>query len=891
MTPHTTHQESPLPRELANWFAGEGWRPYSFQTEAWQRWNEGRSGLIHVPTGAGKTYAAYLGPLGDCVRAIAARGPGKSPPDGLAVLYITPLRAVSRDIEKALCRPVESLGLPIRVESRTGDTSTALRARQRKRPPHVLITTPESLTLMLTQDDAPELFKGLRAVIIDEWHELLSCKRGVQVELALARLRRMTPTLRTWALSATLRDVHAAARAAVGVDAPEPAIVTASIDRPIVVSSLLPLSVDRFPWAGHLGISMLEPLLAFLDPARSTLIFTNTRSQAERWFQAILTARPEWAERLALHHGSIDREVRERVEAQLKSGETTLAVCTSSLDLGVDFAPVERVVQIGSPKGIARLIQRAGRSGHRPGATCEVVCVPTHALELIEIAAAREAIRAGRIEERPTLQRPLDALVQHLVTCGFGDGFDPEALFEEVRASVSYRTLTREEFGWCLELVEYGGATLKAYPEHHRIVRRDGRCVVSSRRLAAIHRLNIGTITSDATIAIRLVRGGMLGSIEESFIGRLHAGDTFIFAGRLLEFVRLRDATAFVKPATRRTTYTPHWAGARFPLSTALSAAVRDVIDGLREADLESLSPELAPQLAPELRAARPVIETQRQLSALPARDETLIEFLTSEDGSHCFIYPFDGRLVHEGLAALLARRLGRLRPATFALSINDYGIELLSAEPFPFADLLTVALFTSEGLLDDLLEAINLGELARRQFREVARVAGLVPQKYPGGERSTRQLQAGASLLYEVFNEFDPENLLLVQARREVLERQCEDSRLAKTLERLRTNRMRTIEVSRPTPLGFPLVVDRLGTTLSTESLRTRIARMVGEAQLPSVESLASVSSMPPGASVSGGGAGSARSGGRTGASTGARGTSRTDSKSASRSRIRSHA
>ncbi len=837
MTRHP--DESPLPRELASWFAGEGWQPYSFQTEAWRRWNEGRSGLIHVPTGAGKTYAAYLGPLGDCVRSIAEGGSDTSPPDGLAILYITPLRAVSRDIEKALRRPVEALGLPLRVESRTGDTSTSVRARQRKRPPHVLITTPESLTLMLTQDDAPELFKGVRGVIIDEWHELLSSKRGVQVELALARLRQFTPTLRTWALSATLRDVHAAARAAVGVDSPEPAIVTASIDRPIVVSSLLPTSVDRFPWAGHLGMSMLEPLLAFLDPARSTLIFTNTRSQAERWFQAILNARPEWAERLALHHGSIDRDVRERVEAQLKSGATTLAVCTSSLDLGVDFAPVARVVQIGSPKGIARLIQRAGRSGHRPGATCEVVCVPTHALELIEIAAAREAIAAGRIEERPSLQRPLDALVQHLVTCGFGEGYDPERLFDEVRSTIAYRSLTREEFGWCLELVEHGGATLKAYPEHHRIMRREGRCVVSSRRLAAIHRLNIGTITSDATIAIRLVRGGVLGSIEESFIGKLHAGDTFVFAGRLLEFVRLRDATAFVKPATKRTTFTPHWAGARFPLSTALSAAMREVLDRVARNTPEGEGPDAAEaEVAPELIAARPVIETQRALSALPTRDETLVEFLTSEDGSHCFIYPFDGRLVHEGLAALLARRLGRIHPASFALSINDYGIELLSAEPFPFEELLTVELFSSERLLEDLLEAINLGELARRQFREVARVAGLVPQKYPGGERSTRQLQAGASLLYEVFNEFDPDNLLLVQARREVLERQCEDSRLARTLERLRTSTLRMVRPSRATPLAFPLVVDRLGTTLSTESLRTRIARMVGESVVPRSDS-----------------------------------------------------
>ncbi len=807
--------------ELCRWFAHEGWSPFPFQRAAWEAERAGRSGLIHVPTGAGKTYAAYLSALGACV---------ESPPDGLAIVYVTPLRAVSRDIEKALRRPIEWLDLPLRVESRTGDTSASARTRQRLNPPHILITTPESLTLLLTRDDHVEAFRSLRTIIVDEWHELISNKRGVQVELALARLRRIAPSARTWGLSATLRDIPGAARAVVGMEAREPAIVTAALDRPIVVRSLLPPSVDRFPWAGHLGLSMLEPLIEFLDPSRSTLIFTNTRSQAERWFQAILNARPEWAERLALHHGSIDRSVRERVEAGLKEGSISLAVCTSSLDLGVDFAPVERVVQIGSPKGIARLIQRAGRSGHRPGASCEVVCVPTHALELIEIAAARSAIIGGRIEERPSLRSPLDVLVQHLVTSSFGSGFERDALFDEVRSTVSYRDLSRVEFEWCLELVEHGGATLRAYPEQHRVVAKEGRHVVASRRLAAIHRLNIGTITSDATIALRLIGGKALGSIEESFIGRLRAGDVFIFAGRMLEFVRLRDATAFVRPATRNTTWTPHWSGSRFPLSTALSAAVRDTFEDIRKLDLARPAAVLPPDLAPEIRAALPVLVTQAELSCLPAGDETLVELTTSDDGSHCFIYPFEGRLVHEGLAAVIARRLGRVRPATFALSMNDYGIELLSETPFEFAPHLTADLFTTTGLVEDLFEAINLGELARRQFREVARVAGLVPQKYPGGERSTRQLQAGASLLFEVFSEFDPENLLLVQARREVLERQCEESRLARCMARIADQPLRIVRTTRPTPLAFPLVVDRLGTTLSTESLRTRIARMTGD-------------------------------------------------------------
>jgi len=823
---------------LAGWFAARGWNAHRFQLDAWAAWRRGESGLIHVPTGSGKTYAATLAALGEIVDLTVA---GTLSSDGPALIYVTPLRAVSRDIAKALAAPLEATGLDIEVGSRTGDTEANERARQRRRMPPVLITTPESLTLLLTADDAPRTFAPLRTVVVDEWHELLGSKRGVQMELALARLRRHAPRLRTWALSATLADPIAAAQTVVGrqpTGSAPATVIRAEIDRPVVVSSIMPDSVERFPWAGHMGLVMLEPLLRVLDPTIPTLIFTNTRSQAERWFQELLAARPEWAERLALHHGSIDRPIRERIEAGLKAGTTTLVVCTSSLDLGVDFAPVERVVQIGSPKGVARLMQRAGRSAHRPGAACEVICVPAHALELVEIAAAREAIERREVEARPTLRRPLDVLVQHLVSMSFGKGpnggFDSDQLFDEVTTTATYHDLAREEFDWCVALVEHGGKTLNAYPQHHRVVRRDGRFVIAGRRHAAIHRLNIGTITGDATVTLRLVGRGAktLGSIEEHFVGKLRPGDVFIFGGRMLEFVRLRDLVATAKPATKRSTYTPHWNGSRFPLSTALSAAMRRTLSEL--ATIETPSPPAS--LAPELRKAWPVIETQRRLSVVPSADETLVELCASEDGQHCFLYPIEGRLVHEGLVALLALRLGRRHPATFAMSINDYGIELLSSTPHPFREAFAPdsieSLFATATLLDDLLEAISLGELSRRQFREVARIAGLVPQRHPGrggvAERATRQLQAGASLLYEVFEQFDPTNLLLVQCRREVLERHCEESRLARTMTRIATQRIRVVEVERPTPMALPLVADRLGATLSTESVRARIARMI---------------------------------------------------------------
>lgn len=818
-SPATESSTDPLEAVRA-WFDSKGWTPHAFQEAAWQALIRGESGLVHVPTGAGKTYAALLPAMGEL--AIA-------PTKGLAVLLVTPLRAVSRDTEKALRQAAEAIAPGTRVASRTGDTSASERAKQRASLPEVLVTTPESLSLMLASPDAAARFSALRTVIVDEWHELLASKRGVQVELALARLRRFSPGVRTWALSATLANVEEAAQAAVGVGGGA-TIIRDAMPRPIVVESIRPEASMRLPWAGHLGLSMLEPLLAKLDPSVPTLLFTNTRSQAELWFAAILAARPEWAERLALHHGSIDLETRERIEAAVKEGSITLVVCTSSLDLGVDFTPVEQVFQIGSPKGIARLIQRAGRSAHRPGATCRVICVPTHAMELVEISAAREAIERREIEVRPTQQSPLDCLVQHLVTIGLGGGFEADALFEEVRTAWCYRDLDRSAFDWCLDLACRGGATLGAYPKHHRLVERDGRYAVEDRRIAALHRLNIGTIAADPTITVRLQNGARLGGIEERFIGRLRPGERFLFAGRHLELVRMRDLVATVRPARATTNATPHWAGSRFPLSTALASAVRRTLDAARRG---------SPPDTPEMRAAAGILAAQAERSRIPAADAILAEVFHAHRhggaGSHLFLHPFEGRLVHEGLSVLLGLRFGRRRRGSFAVSFNDYGIEWWSEEPYPFESMLetsvATAIFTRDRLIEDLVEAVNLGELSRRQFRDIARVSGLVQQRTLGGESTARQLQAGASLLFEVFSQFDPGNLLLEQSRREVLDRQCEGERLARTLERLAQGPIEIVELAAPGPLAVPLIADRLGTTLSTESVLEQLAAMGADA------------------------------------------------------------
>lgn len=740
----------------------------------------------------------------------------RHPPDGLGMLYITPLRAVSRDVESALKRPLQALGVTsLRVETRTGDTSTSLRARQKQRLPAILVTTPESLTLLLTQPDAAERFAGLRAVVLDEWHELLSTKRGTQTELALARLRRFSPNLRTWALSATISNLDDALQAAVGT-ARTGTLITARIARPIVIDSLLPGSDDPFPWAGHLGMHQLDRVVEALDPAQSTLIFVNTRSQAERWFHAITLARPEWRSIMALHHGSIDRAARERVEQGLKDGSVRIVVATSSLDLGVDFAPVQRVLQIGSPKGIARLMQRAGRASHQPGQTCRITCVPTHGLEMIEIAAVRRAIAAGHIEPRKSQPRPLDVLTQHLVTCALGGGFHPDDLYEEVRTTHAFSDLTRSQFDWALRLVRDGGEVLGAYPEYRRIAADEhGIYRVENRRLAALHRFNVGTITGDATMEVRFMGGRRIGSIEENFIASLKPGQRFFFAGRNLELVTVRDLTAYVRSARRSTSLTPIWSGTRLPISESLSEAVRTTLAGALEAT------------DPELRAAARLVRAQLGESLIPRPDELLCETCTTRDGTHLFIYPFEGRLVHGGLAALLALRLGRRRPGTFAISVNDYGFELLSDDPYPFASLLDHDLFATEALARDVTESVNLSALARSQFREVARVSGLVFQNYPGAQRGMRQLRARAGLLYDVFEQFDPDNLLMHQARREVIEQQFEQPRLARLLRRLGSSRLRVVATYRPTPLALPLVVERIRGRISLESLDRRIEKI----------------------------------------------------------------
>lgn len=804
---------------LREWFSAKGYKPFPYQEETWKQFRNGKSGLLNVPTGAGKTYASYIGPLSELIEDYAEE-PKKVLDQGLKILIVTPLRALSRDMQKALESPVNDLNLPFRVESRTGDTSPTLRARQKKSLPEVLITTPESLNLLLSYEDSKQKFSNVKAVIIDEWHELLTSKRGIQIELALARIRRFNPKVRSWALSATIANLDEAAQCAVGLGV-KPKIVTSKVDRPIIIDSLIPEKIESLPWAGHLGSSMLKPLIDAIDIKVSTLVFTNVRSHAERWYQDILSEKPEWAGLMALHHGSMEKREREFVEEGLKENFIKLVICTSSLDLGVDFAPVERVFQIGSPKGIARMIQRAGRSSHRPGLPCRITCVPTQALELAEIASVRKAIGDHRIEPRLSLKKPYDVLLQHLVTCALGGGFSADKLYDEVKTTVSYSELSRQEFEWVLQMVRNGGGTLSAYPEYHKIELKQGHYIVPDKRIAQLHRFNIGTISSEASMTVAFLKGGKIGTVEESFVSRLKEGDVFTFSGRTLEFVMIRDMTAYVRNARKKSNRVPKWYGGRLPLSPSLADELRRTLErNIAHGDRGNA----------EIKALKPVLDAQKRDSIIPKANELLIEFLKTRNGYHLYLYPFEGRLVHEGLAALLGYRMGQARKLTVQLTVNDYGIEFLSQDGFPCEDFITPELFSLENLTHDLLGSMNMSELARRQFRDVARVAGLIYQNYPGTYKSSRQLHTSSSVLFDVFERFDPDNLLLGQARQEVLDRQFEQGRLADTLRRMQLSDFRFIQLKRPSPLAFPLMAERLGSqlfNLSNESLAERIAKM----------------------------------------------------------------
>lgn len=801
-----------------DWFEARGWQPFPFQIEAWQAYLDGYSGLVNAPTGSGKTYSLMMPVMLEFIRNNPDYKKQKS--NGLQAIWITPIRALSKEIELSANRLIEGLELPWKVGVRSGDTSVKERARQKEKPPELLITTPESLHLLLAQKGYHDFFKDLKVLVADEWHELMGSKRGVQVELALSRLKRIAPALRVWGISATIGNMDEALQALLGNYYHEKkySVVRADIEKKIEIVSILPDSVEKMPWAGHLGIHLLQKVVDIVKESSTTLIFTNTRSFAEIWYQKMLDKAPELSGLMAMHHGSISQELRNWVEDQLHEGKLKAVVCTSSLDLGVDFRPVETVIQIGGPKGVARFLQRAGRSGHQPGAVSRIYFVPTHSLELMEAAGIREAVRKKIVEDRFPYIRSFDVLMQYLITLAISEGFEPNETFEEVRGTFSFSSMSEDEWLWILNFITTGGDSLQAYDEYRKVIVTNGIYRVENRAIAMRHRLSIGTIVGDASMFVRFVSGKYLGTIEEYFISRLAPGDVFWFAGRNLELVRIKEMEAQVRKTNRKSGAVPSWQGGRMPLSSQMSELIRNKLDEV----VQGIETDV------EMKFLKPVFDLQRDRSHLPGKNEFLIEYFQSDEGYHVLMYPFEGRFVHEGMGALVAHRIAQIQPITFSIAMNDYGFELLSDQPIPIEEAVETNVLGSDDLMKDIQASINSTEMARRKFRDIAAISGLVFKGYPGKPVKDRHLQSTSQLFFNVFNDYDAHNLLLRQAFDEVMDFQLEEARLRKALDRIAHQKIIITHPEKPTPFAFPIMVDRMREKLTSEKIEDRIRKMV---------------------------------------------------------------
>lgn len=803
---------------INNWLGEKDLKPFKFQEDAWKAYLQGKSGIVNAPTGFGKTFSLFLGAVIAWIDAHPKDYTRKTK-NGLQLLWITPLRALAKDLGRAMETALQELNVPWQVGIRSGDTPVSTRAAQKKQMPEVLIITPESLHLLLAQKEYPSVFKHLHTVVVDEWHELIGSKRGVMVELGLSRLKGLRENqLKVWGISATIGNLDEALEVLLGPYHSDGLIIRAKLKKNIALKSVIPHEIENYPWAGHLGIKMLPQALPIINDSQTTLIFTNTRSQSELWYQALLREDPMLAGALALHHGSIDMELRIWVEEALHNGILKAVVCTASLDLGVDFRPVDSVIQVGSPKGVARFLQRAGRSGHQPGAISKIFFLPTHALELVEAAALKAAMEQDLIESRMPVLLAYDVLLQYLMTLAVSDGFHASDIWEEVRQTYCYQHITEDDWQWLLSFLTTGGDALGSYDEFKKVKREGNFYICRSRMMAMRHRLHIGTIVSDAMLKVKFMSGGYIGVIEESFISRLSPGDSFTLAGRNLEFVLIKDMTVLVRKSNSKRSIVPSYQGGRIPLSSNLGRMLREKFN-------EALSRNTKD---PELIALQPLFNLQEELSHIPKAGELLIEQINTKDGYHLFVYPFEGRLVHEVMAALLAYRISRIQPITFSIAMNDYGFELLSDQPIPLTAENAKQLFSTENLLTELQTSVNATEMARRKFRDIAVIAGLIFQGYPGKHKANRHLQSSASLLFNVFGDYDPQNLLLKQAFNEAFFYQMEEARLRETLERIAVSRIVITTPQKLTPFCFPIKVDSLRDTMTSEKLEDRIKKLI---------------------------------------------------------------
>lgn len=802
-----------------NWFQNQGWKAFPFQTQTWTAFLQGKNGLLNAPTGSGKTYALWFPIVLDYMKKNPDYKTKHKP--GLKAIWITPLRALSVEIRQAAERIVEDLQLPLTVGIRSGDTSQSERAKQSKKMPDLLITTPESLQLLLASKEFAKTFANCSAIVIDEWHELLGTKRGVQMELALSRLKIVAPKMRIWGISATIGNLELAQQVLLGLNSEayqNSVLIKANINKKIKVLSILPEKMDSYPWRGHMGLHLIDEVAKIVRKSKTTLIFTNVRSACEMWFQAILERYPEFAGEMAMHHGSISRETRQWVENAIRNEELKVVVCTSSLDLGVDFAPVETIIQIGGPKGVARFLQRAGRSGHQPGKESVIYFLATHAIELIEASALKKAAEKTIVEDRIPYLNSWDVLVQYLNTLAVSDGFYPDEIFEEVKNTFCYQNMTKENWNWILNFITNGSQSLQAYDEFKKVeIEEDGRFKIHSRMIAMHHRMQIGTIVGDASLNVKFLSGGYIGSIEEWFASKLQPGDVFTFAGKRLELFRVKNMQVLVRKADpKKASRVVSWMGGRMALSVQMSELLR-----------EELYAANTDKLTPELIALQPLFARQRKESIVPDTNQFLIETFKTREGFHAVFYPFEGRFVHEALASIISYRISLLSPITFSLAYNDYGFELLSDQEIDMESVFDNNLFSTEYVHHDLQKSLNSTEMARRKFRDISVIAGLVFTGMPGKPVKTKHLQSGSQLLFEVFRDYEPDNLLLQQAYIETFEHQLEEGRLIQALERINKQDIVWKQCNKPTPFSFPIITDRLREKLSSETLAERIKKM----------------------------------------------------------------
>ncbi|NPA08842.1 MAG: ligase-associated DNA damage response DEXH box helicase [Chlorobi bacterium] len=800
---------------IQQWMADKGNSPFKFQVDTWQKFENGYSGMVIAPTGFGKTFSVFLALLTHFLNHPEKYG------KGLKMIWITPLRSLSKDIAKAMQEAIDEIGLYWTVGVRNGDIDPKVRQQQVKNMPEILVVTPESLHLLLGQKNHERFFKELKTIVVDEWHELLGSKRGVMVELGISQLTKYAPKMKIWGITATIGNLDEAMDVLIPYDIKKTKI-TAKEQKKIDILPVFPDEVEILPWAGHLGAKLADKIVPIILESKSTIVFTNTRSQSEMWYQLLLEAYPDFAGQIAIHHSSIDAHLRIWIEENLSSGKLKAVVSTSSLDLGIDFKPVDTVIQIGSAKGVARFLQRAGRSGHSPFETSKIYCVPTHSLELIEVAALKEAVKQKVIEPRDPQVLCFDVLVQFLMTLAVGDGFYSQELYERIKKVYAFQEMTDEEWKSILDFLTIGGSVLKSYEEFHKIViQEDGLYKVTSRKIAMLHRMNMGVIVSDAMLKVKFISGGYIGMVEEYFISKLKKDEKFILAGRVLEVAMIKDMTVFVRAAKGKA-FAPSYLGGRLPLSSNLGQFLREKLSG-------ALNPKASEK---ELKFLHPLLMNQEERSHIPKEDEFLVELIKNREGYHLFMYPFEGRLVHEVMSALIAYRISKLAPISFSMAMNDYGFELFSDKEIPLNDENLHKILSRENLMTDVISSINSAEMARRKFRDIAVISGMVIQNYAGKQRSNKSLQSSAGLIFKVLEDYDPNHFLVRQAYTEVFNAQLQEQRLVEAFKRIEKSKIILKFANTFTPLSFPIKVDSLRQTLSSEGLDARIQKLIQQAK-----------------------------------------------------------